>query len=152
MSTTIITTKAQEREALQKIREILSTLESDSYIRMAITDNVLRMAEENIEFDFGNSPDDAIEHWQKTASDYREELFTVKEELQKKAEGFDSMARHANKCELEIAELQGNLLHKADEYNTLQEEYDALEYRVRELENENIRLKAKLYDMMTATK
>ena len=145
-----ITTKEQERTALRKITEILDTLEPGSYVRMAITENVLRMASDNIEFDFGNSPDDQIEYWQKTASDYREELFAAKEELQKKSEGFDSWARYANKCELEIAELQGNLMHKSDEYDTLQGKCGALEHCAREFENENIRLKAKLYDIMTA--
>ena len=142
-----ITTKEQERKALSNIREILETLEPDSYIRMAITDNVLRMAEENIEFDFGNSPDDQVEYWQKTASNYREELFTVKEELQKKAEAFDSMGKHANKCEMEIVELKAeieDLRYKRDSAVAENTQLDAV---CDKLENENIRLKAKLYDM-----
>lgn len=154
-----ITTKAQEREAIAKIREILETLEPGSYVRMAITENVLRMAADNIEYDFGNSPDDQIEHWQKTASEYREELFALEEENAR----LEASTTQALECaNSRIKELERNLYESLDTakrheeerdamndcYATLQEEYDALERRVREIEDKNIRLKAKIYDFM----
>lgn len=143
-----ITTKQEERNALQKIREILETLEPESYVRMAITPRVLEMAAENIEMDFGNSPDDAIEYWQKTASEYREELFATKEELEKKTVAFDSMGKHANKCEMEIVELKAEIEDLRYKKDSAIAESAHLGGVCDKLENENIRLKAKLYDMM----
>ena len=156
-----ITTKEQERVALSRIREILETLEPGSYVRMAITENVLRMAADNIEYDFGNSPDDQIEHWQKTASEYREELFSLKEENAR----LEASTTQALECaNTRIKELERNMSdfqdiaiqHEeerdamTDSYNQLRSDYEELERRVRETEDKNIRLKAKLYDMMTA--
>lgn len=49
-----MTTKEQERKALEKIRKIVEELGEDSYIGMAM-DGVLKDAEENIENDFALS-------------------------------------------------------------------------------------------------
>ena len=146
----MVTTKEQERKALEKIREILDALEPGSYVRMAITENVLRMAADNIEFDFGNSPDDQIEYWQKTASEYREEVFATKEELEKKIAAFDSMGKHANKCEMESVALKAEIEDLRYKRDSAVAESAHLGGVCDKLENENIRLKAKLYDMMTA--
>ena len=146
----MVTTKEQERKALAKITEILETLEPGSYVRMAITSNVLRMAADNIEFDFGNSPDDQIEHWQKTAADYREKLFAVKEELDKNTAAFDSMGKHANKCEMEIVELKAEIEDLRYKRDSAVAESAHLGGVCDKLENENMRLKAKLHDMMMA--
>lgn len=143
-----ITTKQEERAALQKIREILENLEPESYVRMAITPRVLEMAADNIEFDFGNSPDDAIEYWQKTANEYGEELFATKEELQKKTGAFDSMAKHANKCEMEIVELKAEIEDLRYKKDSAVAESAHLGGVCDKLENEILRLKAKLYDYM----
>ena len=155
----MVTTKAQEREALRKITEILENLEPGSYVRMAITPRILEMAADNIEYDFGNSPDDQIEHWQKTASDYREELFSLKEENAR----LEASTTQALECaNSRIKELERNLYESidttkrleeerdamTDSYNQLQFDYEAQERRVRELEDKSIRLKAKMYDFM----
>lgn len=49
-----MTTKAQEREALAKIKEIIESMGTDSYIGMAF-DGCIEKAEENIEYDMAGS-------------------------------------------------------------------------------------------------
>lgn len=154
-----ITTKAQEREALRKITEILETLEPGSYVRMAITPRVLEMASDNIEFDFGNSPDDQIEYWQKTASDYREELCSLKEENAR----LEASTTQALECaNARIKELERNLYESLETAKHREEERDAindsftqirseceeLEHLAKEFKDENIRLKARIYDLV----
>jgi hypothetical protein len=66
--TAIISTKAQERKALDQIREIVDGLGPDSYIATAFT-GCFQDADENIEFDAAFS---MKERWQYTEQDLKE--------------------------------------------------------------------------------
>lgn len=65
-----MTTKEQERKALDKIRKIVEELGSDSYIAMAF-EGCFEIAEENIESDFGCSMKQRADRAQQDADEFK---------------------------------------------------------------------------------
>ena len=128
-------TKAQERAALEKIRKIVEGLGEDSYIGMAF-EGCFEIAEENIENDWGCS---MKQNWESA----------VKEQgkLKERAEKAENMVNKAqDRIDTWIARYH-DADYAANENGRIAREAQA---KVAELEDEIIRLKAKLYDMMTA--
>ena len=81
-----MTTKEQERKALEQIRKIIAGLGDDSYIGMAF-EGVLEDAADNIENDFGNSwrqrtekAQEAAEYFHKIANDQCKEIADLEQE------------------------------------------------------------------------
>jgi predicted RNase H-like nuclease (RuvC/YqgF family) len=139
-----MTTKQQERDALQKIREILETLDADGYVRTAF-DGVLDIAETNIENDWACSLKEQVESARAGESDWKEKYGRTLEDL-----------RAANS---RIAEIEENLVQAEVTIEDLSRTNQRLSDEVcngsRELENAQHRimmLKADLYDYMTEKK
>jgi len=145
-----MTTKDQEREALEKIKAIIEEIGGkDSYIGMAFK-GCCDIAADNIENDFGDSWMDrwsaAIDDHNKTREALREaieennslktELECVNDQLEKVRETRDQWKA--------VAEDKGEQL-----WERSKEASDAKD-RADELERETVTLKAKLYDLMTA--
>jgi chromosome segregation ATPase len=142
-----MTSKDQERKALEQIRKIVAALGEESYIGKAF-EGCFEIASDNIDNDFWNSYKDTIAGLRKTIDDKRNELFMVDEEL-------NEMRNRA-----EFAESQFNITQKTadnwcakyheaadsakENWNKFREQED----KVEALELELVKLKAKLYDMM----
>ena len=144
-------TKAQERAALKKIRNIVDGLGEESYIGYAM-DGVFEDAEQNIENDFWNSYRDRYEYMNVQFEKAEDDLVKANERA-KEAERRQKMAEELVQTKTEEATHWFNL------YNTVKTNADTakleahnsaaeLQRKVEEQELEIIKLKAKLYDMM----
>lgn len=137
-------TKQQEREALERIKNILADAGADSYIGMAFA-GCVEDAESNIENDWALS---MAGRWQNA----EHKLEAVKAE----ADGLRA-EREALRAELDKYSVDVEKLRKSAEAlnSRRSEEHAALERaqsRADAAEAEIIRMKAKLYDFMTAAK
>ena len=75
-----MTTKEQERKALEQIRKIVAGLGEDSYIGTAF-EGCFEIAESNIENDFGESMLDRAEHFERKELEAREKLAQMDGEM-----------------------------------------------------------------------
>lgn len=137
-------TKQQEREALERIKNILADAGADSYIGMAFA-GCVEDAESNIENDWALS---MAGRWQNA----EHKLETVKAEADGLRAEREAMRAELDKYNAEVEKLRKS----AENLNSRRsEEHTALERaqsRADAAEAEIIRLKAKLYDFMTAAK
>ena len=126
-----MSTKEQEMEALQKIKEILSGIDPNGYVATAL-DGCLEIAEDNIGNDFLCSMQQRADSATDEADAYRDLSEKYKHECIKyKAEN--------EQLELRIAEDRKNYTSILQKLNN----------EVEEKEKEICYLKAKLYDFMT---
>lgn len=88
-------TKAQEREALEKIKDIVATLGPRSYIGTAL-DGCLEDAEVNIENDFGDSMRARWQDAEKRVGQALKETAAVKEELAQVRRALQTAENDAN--------------------------------------------------------
>lgn len=102
-----MTTKEQEKKALEQIRKIVSGLGEDSYIGTAF-EGCFEIAEENIENDFACSMKQNAEHYMELYENLQDEYYTLKasadeasrdreEEIKKATEMLDSMQEKISK-------------------------------------------------------
>lgn len=137
-------TKQQEREALERIKNILADAGADSYIGMAFA-GCVEDAESNIENDWALS---MAGRWQNAGH----KLEAVKAEADGLRAEREAMRAELDKYNAEVEKLRKS----AENLNSWRsEEHAALERaqsRAEAAEAEIIRLKAKLYDFMTAAK
>ena len=143
-----MSTKEQEMEALQKIKEILSGIDPNGYVATAL-DGCLEIAEDNIGNDFLCSMQQRADSATDEADAYRDLSEKYKHECIKyKAEN--------EQLELRIAEDRKNytsILQKVnnevEEKETMIRNLDSMSQKLQEIEKEICYLKAKLYDFMT---
>lgn len=138
-----MTTKQQEREALRKIREIVEALGEHSYIGTAF-EGVFEIAEENIEYDFGCSLKQQVESLEEQDRANKETIEKLrKENALFSGRLYECMEEHKR----EVTELREELDASAEEirlnFNS------TLEALLKGKDNEIMKLKARLYDLMT---
>jgi len=137
-----MTTKEQERKALEQIKKILETLGADSYVGAAIDAEVLQAAEDNIGNDWMLSPSERIRNLEKSEQETRAKLDAM-------TDSRDAWKEKAEKQEARAAELMESLKSvKEMELDTLRER-DEADRELEKAKNEIIILKAKLYDLIT---
>ena len=143
-----MTTKEQERKALEQIKKIVEGLGENSYIGTAF-EGCFEIAEDNIKNDFACSMKQAKEMAEKQFIDAKDIIKCREQELADR--------------EKEVRELRDSLEHQTDYTKELLErlrsteeagskivdERPALSIKCKEQEEEIIRLKAKLYDLIT---
>lgn len=137
-----MTTKEQERKALEKIRKILEDLEENSYVMTALT-GMLDDAETNIENDWALS---MYDRWQMAEQKYEHanaEAEKLRETVARGTETIDTLIGQLDALTVKHRELDD---HDTKTWNSYCEQKD----RTEALELENMKLKAKLYDLMTA--
>ena len=145
-----MTTKDQERKALEEIKAIVERIGGDqSYIGMAFK-GCFDIAEQNIINDFGDSwmdrwsaainenskLNEEIRELKKHKDSFEAELETVKDQLDKVRDIRDQWKEEATE--------------KDEKWRETRTEYQNALKDIESLRNETINLKAKLYDLMTA--
>lgn len=144
-----MTTKDQERKALAQIRKIVEGLGEDSYVATAF-EGCFEIAEENIDNDWACS---MKQNWEaalkeqgklrEICADIQEENKQLKEEnkhLNKRLESANDLAMGwQDKCH----EAEKKIVENWNAFKEQEEKAEALEQEI-------IKLKAKLYDLMTA--
>lgn len=138
----MMTTKEQERKALEQIRKIVAGLGDDSYIGTALT-GCLEDADTNIENDWALS---MYDRWQSAEQKFEE----AKTALSEVADKLIDEGKRAERAEDMYNTEQGiadDLRAKWHEAEDLARERGET---IEGLQDQIIRLKAKLYDLMTA--
>ena len=133
-------TKADERKALEEIRRIVEGLGNDSYLAMAF-DGCFEMAESNIENDFANNPKTSIENLQR-------DLSVANAKIKNAEEAYEIVLKReqSEKKELDLA--KATLKAEADRATKGGNSFLEMKDKVKALELENMKLKARLYDLM----
>lgn len=148
-----MTTKEQERKALEQIIDIIAGLGAGSYIGYAIDKNVIDRAKENIENDFGIMTGEVIEHAEEATRKAEQKAAEAKQEkkaAEERAEAAEREAAEYKRCYEAEAEAGKNAVNQwIRDFNTATERANEAENRAEAAEAEVIALKAKLYDYMT---
>ena len=142
---TMMPTKAQEKEALNKIKKILDTLGGDpnnSYVLRAF-DGCVEHAEENIECDFANSWKLTAENAVMQRDEMKRDIQGMEKAMKEKDARLKSLEEEMHGKSIKIGEL-GEAFKTASMENTQKDN------RIKDLEQQILVLKAKLYDYMTA--
>lgn len=142
-----MTTKEMERKALEQIRKIVEGLGEDSYLATAF-EGCFDIAEENIENDFACSMKQRLETSEKenaglikSIAEYQNKV----KSLEMKAKNLeDATLAYSKDAEKHVETINGLKASSIKYWNDLQ----AAEAKLDEKEDEIIRLKAKLYDLM----
>jgi len=143
-----MSTKDQERKALEQIKKIIEGLGPDSYLDMTFK-GVIEQAADNIENDFASnymemyeSATAALEEMkrdaagdQKTIEELRQYNRTLSQQSDTKSDRIDELNKKLHDAAGEISEY-------------IDKQYEDKK-RIEALESEIITLKAKLYDLMT---
>ena len=147
-----MTTKEQERKALEKIREIVNGLGEYSYIGSAM-EGVWEIAEENIANDFATSPKDMLALRDKEIESQKAMLAELRGEIKALK---DLTARYEKDIALKEDRLRNaeDLLVKNNErfkayendLSTEKRKNEELKGLIADLKDEIIKLKARLYD------
>lgn len=153
-------TKDQEREALEKIKAILDTLGLDSYVGTAF-EGCLEIAEENIENDFAFSMKQRVEAAVVENSRLKERVKELEDKLAESEKDYEAAHAAAHlvadekdaeiqRLKTQVQELSEKLASAEEALKDANEEAGSAEARSGEAQAEIVRLKAKLYDYMTA--
>lgn len=153
-------TKDQECEALEKIKAILDTLGLDSYVGTAF-EGCLEIAEENIENDFAFSMKQRVEAAVVENSRLKERVKELEDKLAESEKDYEAAHAAAHlvadekdaeiqRLKTKVQELSEKLASAEEALEDANEEAGSAEARSGEAQAEIVRLKAKLYDYMTA--
>lgn len=153
-------TKDQECEALEKIKAILDTLGLDSYVGTAF-EGCLEIAEENIENDFAFSMKQRVEAAVVENSRLKERVKELEDKLAESEKDYEAAHAAAHlvadekdaeiqRLKTQVQELSEKLASAEEALEDANEEAGSAEARSGEAQAEIVRLKAKLYDYMTA--
>ena len=144
-----MTTKEQERKALAQIEKIIKGLGEDSYIGKAF-EGCFEIAEDNINNDFWNSMKDQRDtcyKGERAAREKAQELRVKVKALEKRAEDAENQYNTTQQSsDRWVAKYHEAKDMATENWNKFREQED----KVEALEQEIIRLKARLFDMMEA--
>lgn len=157
-----MTTKEQERKALEQIKKIVAGLGEGSYIGTAF-EGCFEVAEENIENDFACSMKQRAEHAEKINDELhkkireatsemmraRDHAAGVEEQLKKSEEYYE---KRIATLQEERADADASAEAAADDRDSLQIENLKLKARLDQQDAEILKLKAKLFDLLFAEK
>ena len=148
----MITTKEQERKALDKIRKIIAELGNDSYVAAAF-EGCFEVAEQNIDNDWACSLKQQVESKDKEIQELQLENSNLRLDLKAEKEyhelAVQNLQTASSNCE--ILKIENNRLNTELSNVTLIEETNRAYYKdlLNTKDDEIIRLKAKLYDLTT---
>ena len=139
--------KRTEREVLTFLDRFMGSLGPDSYIGMAF-DGFLSMAYENIESDMGNSVNNFKEMWRNAedaANRFNSKLREVEKELDSTKSAYNTLLSNYSQALDDIETTKKDVSFKL--FDNASQMAD-LQRQIEVLKNENIRLKAKMYDLI----
>ena len=150
-------TKAEEREALRKIREILEDFDpEETYIGKAF-EGCVEQAEENICNDFMMSYkirylDEQTNNCKLSdrLSASEEHRVELAKQLNQKDDAIARLEDAKKQLSEEIARLYGTIDRMDEAYKDLEGKLEEAQRQISDLRQTVLELKAKLYDMMTA--
>lgn len=146
-------TKEQERKALEQIKAIVAGLGEDSYIGTAF-EGCFQIAQENIDNDWGCSYKQVAESKSAEAADLRERFATLakeKADVEQELEIVDNRLSTACTARDMWEQKYGEEKCKYTEFRqSAKAENQELREQVEAAQLEIMKLKAKLYDYMTA--
>lgn len=141
-------TKDQEREVLKKIKELIDSTGSDSYIEAAF-DGCIELAEENITNDFLSSYKEIADRAhtaELTAKAVQQDQAEIIKRLEQEIKDLEQM--NDNQRQL-IANYESRLKEAHQNAAELVKKDAAKFDEIQELNNQITTLKAKLYDLIT---
>lgn len=100
-----MTTKEQERQAIEKIRKIVEGLGANSYVGTAM-DGVLEVAEQNIEFDAAFSLKRQAELAEKEAEELKKTVGQQEKEMERLREQMETERQEAGEARREVEKRQ----------------------------------------------
>ena len=149
-----MTTKEQERKALEQIKKIVNGLGENSYIGTAMA-GMIEDAEENIENDFAMSWKDRAETATRRFEKAEAEMVKLsqdkeiaKKELKLAQQTMQQEAERANAAWAQVKERDEKIGGLKIANEALQQLEDEKAEKIAELEMEIIKLKARLFDLM----
>lgn len=147
-----MTTKEQERKALEQIKKIVAGLGEGSYVATAL-DGMFEDAEENIENDFALSWKDRAQTAEKRLAELQADYNRqISEMSARRVEAENEVHEREERLIAACTERDENAIDAKEWHERHDRESEArakAEATVAAQETEIIRLKAKLYDMMT---
>lgn len=151
-----MTTKEQERKALEQIRKIVEGLGEGSYIGTAF-EGCFEDAEENIENDFGLSMKNRWENAEKKKNEalegkakFAELAMSMEQSSHKYHENWEASEARCADIEEQLHDSEKQLFDVTLEVEGLNKQLDEAHNLIHERDFEIITLKAKLYDLMMA--
>lgn len=147
----MVSTKEQERKALEQIRKIVEGLGEDSYVATAFT-GCFEDAEENIENDFAFSMYGRYKSIESEYEDLYKENRELVEKMSKLESEIKSQSETIDQLRSSSVEDSNTITRQRDAYVELKDTYDTTyteqKEQIEKLEQEVIILKAKLYDLI----
>lgn len=143
-----MTTKEQERKALEQIRKIVEGLGKDSYIGTAF-DGCFEIAVENIENDFACSMKERKEAAEAAEDGLRERVAQLQKTLEEDNVVIERHAKYIDQLEARNNDLLQRLRQTEETAMENLKSLNSYQTKASQQEEEIIRLKAKLYDLMT---
>ena len=119
-----MTTKEQERTALNKIRNILGTLDADGWVNTAFK-GVCDIAQENIDNDFGDSPVKRVESLEKELKTTQNSMESWKSDAVHYEREYEALKEAHEKTRKDISEIVAQRIKQKD----------AIEMMIQKLEN-----------------
>lgn len=145
-------TKAEERKALEQIKKIVDGIGgNNSYIGMAF-EGCFEIAESNIENDFGCSMREQVAAMEKSRNDWMSRCLYMEAEHKKVVKELEAAKDNADALDKWGNDKANQLQDAANEVARLMDENRAANKKAEALELENMKLKARLYDLMMADK
>lgn len=144
--------KAEERKALEQIKKIVEVLGgSNSYIGMAL-EGCFEIAESNIENDFGCSMQERMMAMEKSRNDWMARCKYMELEHKKVVQELEAAKDNADALSKRCVESAEEYHNRINEVQRLEREKTVATNKAEALELENMKLKARLYDLMMAEK
>lgn len=143
-----MTTKEQERKALEQIRKIVEGLGKDSYIGTAF-DGCFEIAVENIENDFACSMKERKEAAEAAEDGLRERVAQLQKTLAEDNAVIERHAKYIDQLEARNNDLLQRLRQTEETAMENLKSLNSYQTKASQQEEEIIRLKAKLYDLIT---
>ena len=145
-------TKAEEKKALEQIKKIVDGLGgSNSYIGMAL-EGCFEIAENNIENDFGCSMQEQVRAMEKSRNDWMARCKYMELEYKKVVQELEAAKDNADALSKRCVESAEAYHARVNAVQRLEREKTAATNKAEALELENMKLKARLYDLMMADK
>lgn len=142
-----MTTKDQERKALEQIKNIVLSLGEDSYIGTAF-EGCFEIAEENIENDWACSMLDRAESAERNIEAARKKYEELTAKLKTEQDYNDRLNAQCDKQNAEIERLKEDVAAAKLDHGMAMIDNVQKDDEIKKLKDDVIHLKAKLYDLM----